>query len=86
MDRLKAMQTFVQIADQGSLTKAADALDSSLPADQIGREVNVPHQLKHMRQNYRSDAPRRSGGRHAFVWASHLTCAVRIIDRRRLYD
>ncbi|MCL2656436.1 MAG: LysR family transcriptional regulator [Betaproteobacteria bacterium] len=32
MDRLKAMQTFVQIADQGSLTKAADALGSSLPA------------------------------------------------------
>jgi len=32
MDRLKAMQTFVQIADQGSLTKAAYALDSSLPA------------------------------------------------------
>ena len=32
MDRLKAMQTFVQIAEQGSLTKAADALDSSLPA------------------------------------------------------
>jgi DNA-binding transcriptional LysR family regulator len=32
MDRLKAMQTFVQIADQGSLTRAADALDSSLPA------------------------------------------------------
>ena len=32
MDRLKAMQTFVQIADQGSLTKAADAMGSSLPA------------------------------------------------------
>jgi len=32
MDRLKAMQTFVQIADQGSLTKAADALGTSLPA------------------------------------------------------
>jgi DNA-binding transcriptional LysR family regulator len=32
MDRLKAMQTFVQIADQGSLTKAADAMDISLPA------------------------------------------------------
>lgn len=32
MDRLKAMQTFVQIADQGSLTKAADVLDISLPA------------------------------------------------------
>jgi DNA-binding transcriptional LysR family regulator len=32
MDRLKAMQTFVQIADQGSLTGAARALDSSLPA------------------------------------------------------
>jgi len=32
MDRLKAMQTFVQIADQGSLTRAAEALDSSLPA------------------------------------------------------
>ncbi|MBO9516171.1 MAG: LysR family transcriptional regulator [Variovorax sp.] len=32
MDRLKAMQTFVQIADQGSLTRAADALGSSLPA------------------------------------------------------
>lgn len=32
MDRLKAMQTFVQIAEQGSLTKAADALDTSLPA------------------------------------------------------
>lgn len=32
MDRFKAMQTFVQIADQGSLTKAADVLDTSLPA------------------------------------------------------
>lgn len=32
MDRFKAMQTFVQIADQGSLTKAADALGTSLPA------------------------------------------------------
>jgi DNA-binding transcriptional LysR family regulator len=32
MDRLKAMHTFVQIAEQGSLTKAADALESSLPA------------------------------------------------------
>ena len=32
MDRLKAMQTFVQIADQGNLTRAADAMDSSLPA------------------------------------------------------
>lgn len=32
MDRLKAMQTFVQIADRGSLTRAAEALDSSLPA------------------------------------------------------
>lgn len=32
MDRLKAMQTFIQIADQGSLTRAADALGSSLPA------------------------------------------------------
>jgi DNA-binding transcriptional LysR family regulator len=32
MDRLKALQTFVHIADQGSLTKAAQALDLSLPA------------------------------------------------------
>ncbi len=32
MDKLKAMQVFVQIADQGSLTAAAQALDSSLPA------------------------------------------------------
>ncbi|WP_345536988.1 LysR family transcriptional regulator [Variovorax defluvii] len=32
MDRLKAMHTFVQIADHGSLTRAADAMDSSLPA------------------------------------------------------
>jgi DNA-binding transcriptional LysR family regulator len=32
MDRFKAMQTFVQIAEQGSLTRAADALGSSLPA------------------------------------------------------
>jgi len=32
MDRLKAMQTFVQIADHGSLTRAAEALGSSLPA------------------------------------------------------
>jgi DNA-binding transcriptional LysR family regulator len=32
MDRLKAMQTFVQIADAGSLTRAAQAQDSSLPA------------------------------------------------------
>jgi DNA-binding transcriptional LysR family regulator len=32
MDRLKALQTFVHIADEGSLTKAAHALDLSLPA------------------------------------------------------
>ena len=32
MDRFKAMQAFVQIADQGSLTRAAAALGSSLPA------------------------------------------------------
>jgi hypothetical protein len=32
MDRLKAMQIFVQIADHGSLTRAADVLGSSLPA------------------------------------------------------
>jgi DNA-binding transcriptional LysR family regulator len=32
MDKLKAMATFVQIADHGSLTAAAQALDSSLPA------------------------------------------------------
>jgi len=32
MDKLRAMQTFVQIADQGSLTAAARVLGSSLPA------------------------------------------------------
>ena len=32
MDRLKALQTFVRIADHGSLTKAAQAMDLSLPA------------------------------------------------------
>ncbi|KQP12849.1 LysR family transcriptional regulator [Pseudorhodoferax sp. Leaf267] len=32
MDTVRAMQTFVQIADAGSLTAAAQALDSSLPA------------------------------------------------------
>jgi DNA-binding transcriptional LysR family regulator len=32
MDKLKAIQTFVQIAEQGSLTKAARAQGSSLPA------------------------------------------------------
>lgn len=32
MDKLKAMQAFVQIAEAGSLTAAARALDSSLPA------------------------------------------------------
>lgn len=32
MDKLKAMQTFVAIAEQGSLTAAARALESSLPA------------------------------------------------------
>jgi DNA-binding transcriptional LysR family regulator len=32
MDRFKAMQTFVQIADQGNLTRAAEALGTSLPA------------------------------------------------------
>jgi DNA-binding transcriptional LysR family regulator len=32
MDRLKALQTFVQIADRGSLTRAARAMDLSLPA------------------------------------------------------
>jgi DNA-binding transcriptional LysR family regulator len=32
MDRLKAMHTFVRIVDEGSLTAAARALDSSLPA------------------------------------------------------
>lgn len=32
MDKLKAMQVFVRIADSGSLTAAARVLDSSLPA------------------------------------------------------
>jgi DNA-binding transcriptional LysR family regulator len=32
MDRFRAMQTFVRIVDEGSLTAAARALDSSLPA------------------------------------------------------
>ena len=32
MDKLKALQTFTAIIDRGSLTAAADALDSSLPA------------------------------------------------------
>jgi DNA-binding transcriptional LysR family regulator len=32
MDKLKAMQAFVQIADSGSLTAAAHVLNSSLPA------------------------------------------------------
>ncbi len=31
-DKLKAMQTFVRIVDDGSLTAAAASLDSSLPA------------------------------------------------------
>lgn len=32
MDKLKAMQVFMRIADEGSLTAAAKALDASLPA------------------------------------------------------
>jgi DNA-binding transcriptional LysR family regulator len=32
MDRLQAMETFVQIVDRGSLTAAADALDTSPPS------------------------------------------------------
>ena len=32
MDKLRAMQVFIEIADQGSLTAAAHALQSSLPA------------------------------------------------------
>src|SRR3954469_3776784 len=32
MDRFKAMQTFVRIADEGNLTRAAQALGLSLPA------------------------------------------------------
>ena len=32
MDKLRAMQVFVAIAEHGSLTAAARALDSSLPA------------------------------------------------------
>ena len=32
MDKLQAMATFVQIVDRGSLTRAAEALGSSLPA------------------------------------------------------
>lgn len=32
MDKLKAMQIFTQIADSGSLTAAAQAMDASLPA------------------------------------------------------
>jgi DNA-binding transcriptional LysR family regulator len=31
MDKLRALETFIAIADRGSLTKAADALDVSLP-------------------------------------------------------
>ena len=31
MNKLNAMATFVQIVDKGSLTAAADAMDTSLP-------------------------------------------------------
>jgi DNA-binding transcriptional LysR family regulator len=31
MDKLGAMKTFVHIVDAGSLTRAADSLDTSLP-------------------------------------------------------
>ncbi|HJV83352.1 LysR family transcriptional regulator, partial [Noviherbaspirillum sp.] len=31
MDKLRSIQTFVEIAERGSLTAAADALDTSLP-------------------------------------------------------
>ena len=31
MDKLGAMKTFVQIIESGSLTRAADSLDTSLP-------------------------------------------------------
>src|SRR5512145_727236 len=32
MDKLRAMETFVRIVERGSLTAAADALDTSLPS------------------------------------------------------
>ena len=32
MDKLQAMNTFVQIAERGSLTAAAEAMDKSLPS------------------------------------------------------
>ena len=38
MDKLRAMKTFVQIADDGSLTAAATSLGSSLPA--VVRSLN----------------------------------------------
>src|ERR1041384_8260692 len=46
MDKLGAMKTFVQIVESGSLTRAADSLDTSLPTvvrtlAALEREVGV---------------------------------------------
>ena len=47
MDKLKAMQVFVRIADEGSLTAAARATDSSLPA--VVRSLAALEESLHVR-------------------------------------
>ena len=47
MDKLKAMQVFLHIADKGSLTAAARALDSSLPA--VVRSLAALEESLHVR-------------------------------------
>ncbi len=81
MDRLKAMQTFVQIADHGSLTRAAEAMGSSLPSvvrSLAALEVHLGVRLFH-RTTRRNSLTEE--GRHYLHSAREVLAAADAADR-----
>ena len=81
MDRLKAMQTFVQIAEQGSLTRAAQAQGTSLPAVVRALAALESHlQVRLFQRTTRRIALTEAGQRY-LVSARELLAAADAADR-----
>ncbi|MDH6591730.1 DNA-binding transcriptional LysR family regulator [Variovorax sp. TBS-050B] len=81
MDRFKAMQTFVQIADQGSLTRAADALGSSLPAVVRSLAALEAHLGVRLFQRTTRRLSLTEEGRHYLASAREVLLAAEAADR-----
>jgi len=81
MDRLKAMQTFVQIADSGTLTGAAHALGGSLPAVVRSLAALEAHLGVRLFQRTTRRISLTAEGRHYLASARDVLAAADAADR-----